>query len=416
MTCINTPKIITFMGVLITLQLSACGGGGGSSDSSGGSTPGTITKSQTSAPSNESSSQQNTFSVANSSASSVTSAGEITPNKPSTSSAPKPSISSSSSSKSSSAKATIDVIAPDMVPDISVVLTEHDVAVFSWTAATDNVGVTTYKIYRNQIQIDQIDAIDLIYVDFNVAPASTYTYSISAGDAVGNWSPIKTVMTKTLPTPSSSESSLSSKGSSSSSKSSSSITNNSGSSSSANALDLTAPSAPSSISQILASATTVDIGWTPATDNIAVTAYKIYRDNILLDTVEADALKYSDKTTAPDTTYAYSVESGDAAGNWSLVRTTTLITTPSAASVGDVTLYWAPPTQRNDGSTIIMAELGGFIIKYKSKADTSYTFIDITDSSTKSHIIHNISTDYDIQIAAYDSDNLYSSFVDILPR
>jgi hypothetical protein len=160
----------------------------------------------------------------------------------------------------------------------------------------------------------------------------------------------------------------------------------------------------------------VDIGWTAATDNVGVTTYRIYRDNVLLGTIGTATLEYSDKTAGPNKLYTYSVESGDAAGNWSLARKTIFITTPPASINGDVTLYWAPPTQREDGSSITNAELGGFLIRYKSLSDTDYTFVDIKDSSAKSSIISNLIGDYVFQIAAYDSNNLYSTFVDLTPK
>jgi hypothetical protein len=110
------------------------------------------------------------------------------------------------------------------------------------------------------------------------------------------------------------------------------------------------------------------------------------------------------------------VESGDAAINWSLTRKTISITTPAANAKGDVTLYWTPPTQREDESNLSSAELGGFLIRYKPKADTAYTFIDIKDGSAKSNIIANLIGDYDFQIAAYDSNYLYSTFTTLSPK
>jgi hypothetical protein len=160
----------------------------------------------------------------------------------------------------------------------------------------------------------------------------------------------------------------------------------------------------------------VDIGWTSATDNVAVTTYSIYRDNILLGSVAMNMLTFTDKTVQANKLYTYSVEAGDAAGNKSLARKSIFVTTPPEVANGDVTLYWAPPTQREDGSSITNAELGGFLIRYKSLTDTDYTFIDIKDSSAKSRIISNLVGDYVFQIAAYDSNNLYSTFVALTPK
>jgi hypothetical protein len=114
--------------------------------------------------------------------------------------------------------------------------------------------------------------------------------------------------------------------------------------------------------------------------------------------------------------YTYSLEAGDAAGNKSLARKSIFVTTPPEVAAGDVTLYWAPPTQREDGTAITGAELGGFLIRYKLKTASDYTLIEINDNSAKSRIITNLTGDYEFQIAAYDSNNLYSTFVALSPK
>ncbi|NOT03029.1 MAG: choice-of-anchor D domain-containing protein [Anaerolineales bacterium] len=61
----------------------------------------------------------------------------------------------------------------------------------TWDASTDNVGVTSYGIYRNGAVIANVQNPDgtapapTTYVDFNV-PAGTYDYTIDAADEVGN--------------------------------------------------------------------------------------------------------------------------------------------------------------------------------------------------------------------------------------
>ncbi len=69
------------------------------------------------------------------------------------------------------------------VPDI-----HGKAVVVSWAAATDNVGVTGYGIYRNGTRIAQVDGTTLTYRDANL-PAGTYTYKVDAVDSAGNRSP-----------------------------------------------------------------------------------------------------------------------------------------------------------------------------------------------------------------------------------
>jgi cellulose 1,4-beta-cellobiosidase len=54
----------------------------------------------------------------------------------------------------------------------------------SWTASTDNVGVTGYRIYRDSVLIDTTAANS--YSDSGLSASTTYTYTVSAYDAAGN--------------------------------------------------------------------------------------------------------------------------------------------------------------------------------------------------------------------------------------
>jgi len=54
----------------------------------------------------------------------------------------------------------------------------------TWTASTDNVGVTGYKVYRNGGQIGT--SATTSYSDGTCSPSTAYTYTVSAYDAAGN--------------------------------------------------------------------------------------------------------------------------------------------------------------------------------------------------------------------------------------
>ena len=56
----------------------------------------------------------------------------------------------------------------------------------AWHAATDNVGVTGYGIYRDGVLIGSVGGSSLAYADTGVAAASTYSYRVDAVDASGN--------------------------------------------------------------------------------------------------------------------------------------------------------------------------------------------------------------------------------------
>ena len=58
----------------------------------------------------------------------------------------------------------------------------------TWTASSDNVGVAGYQITRNGVAFTTVSAATLTYPDTSVAPSTSYTYSITAYDAAGNFS------------------------------------------------------------------------------------------------------------------------------------------------------------------------------------------------------------------------------------
>ena len=55
----------------------------------------------------------------------------------------------------------------------------------SWTASTDNVGVTGYEIFRNGTLVTSVGAVTT-FADTTAAPSTAYTYQVRAFDAAGN--------------------------------------------------------------------------------------------------------------------------------------------------------------------------------------------------------------------------------------
>jgi fibronectin type 3 domain-containing protein len=70
----------------------------------------------------------------------------------------------------------------------------------SWSASTDNVGVTGYIVRRNGIQVATPTTTS--YADAGLSAATTYSYTVAARDAAGNISPYSaSVSVTTLPLP-----------------------------------------------------------------------------------------------------------------------------------------------------------------------------------------------------------------------
>jgi Bacterial Ig domain/Calcineurin-like phosphoesterase len=68
----------------------------------------------------------------------------------------------------------------------------------SWTSATDNVGVTGYKIYRNGTLLDTI-GMTTTYSDNTIAGSGSYLYQVRAVDAAGNESGLSNEVAVTAP-------------------------------------------------------------------------------------------------------------------------------------------------------------------------------------------------------------------------
>ncbi len=97
-----------------------------------------------------------------------------------------------------------------------------------------------------------------------------------------------------------------------------------------NTPDTTPPSAPSGLSASAPAADRVDLTWTAATDDVAVTGYRIFRDGAQV--AATGSTFYVDATVLPGRTYSYSVVAVDAAGNSSAPSDEATVTTPSAAA------------------------------------------------------------------------------------
>jgi Right handed beta helix region len=68
-----------------------------------------------------------------------------------------------------------------------------------WTASTDNVGVAGYQINRNGSVVISVSSASLSYADTGVSASMTYTYSLKAYDAAGNYSTASNSIQVTTP-------------------------------------------------------------------------------------------------------------------------------------------------------------------------------------------------------------------------
>jgi chitodextrinase len=89
----------------------------------------------------------------------------------------------------------IDTTAPSVPTGLTVTGTTSASASLSWTASTDNVGVSNYQIFRNGAIVSS--ATGTTFTDTGLSPATTYSYTVRARDAAGNTSAASTAVSAT---------------------------------------------------------------------------------------------------------------------------------------------------------------------------------------------------------------------------
>ena len=167
----------------------------------------------------------------------------------------------------------------------------------SWTAATDNTAVTGYKVYKDAVLETTLGTI-LSYQVTGLTASTAYNFTVTAIDAAGN----ESLVSNTLA-----------------------ITTNA-------QTDTQAPTAPT-LSSSVQTDTTADLSWTAATDNTAVTGYKVYKDAVL-ETTLGNVLSYQVTGLTAITAYNFTVTALDASGNESVASNILPITTNATSGGG----------------------------------------------------------------------------------
>jgi len=81
-------------------------------------------------------------------------------------------------------RVTADTQAPSIPTNVTATAQTPKMVKVTWTASTDNVGVTGYKVHRNGSQIGTCATTS--YTDTGRTPSTTYSYTVSAYDAASN--------------------------------------------------------------------------------------------------------------------------------------------------------------------------------------------------------------------------------------
>jgi hypothetical protein len=116
------------------------------------------------------------------------------------------------------------------------------------------------------------------------------------------------------------------------------------------------PPTPPVLSATSATASSVSMSWTASTDNVGVAGYDVYRNGVLIASVDASTASLIDSGLAEATAYGYSVRARDAAGNAATSNGVSATTRPApptgltgAKSSKRAKLTWRDNSARESG-------------------------------------------------------------------
>ena len=167
----------------------------------------------------------------------------------------------------------------------------------SWTAPASDGGaaVSGYKLYRGTTAGGETLLKTLgnvtSYTDSAIANGTTYFYVVSATNAVGEGARSNELSARA---------------------------------------DTSAPSTPGAPKLVVAGTSQLALDWSPSTDNVGVTGYRLYRNGALIATVAET--EYLDSGLVAATTYTYSLRAIDAVGNASGASSSLSAKTASVAN------------------------------------------------------------------------------------
>jgi chitodextrinase len=240
----------------------------------------------------------------------------------------------------------------------------------AWSASTDNVGVTGYKVYRNGVNIATPTTTS--YTNTGLTQGTTYQYQVSAIDGAGN----ESVKSNTI---------------------------------SVTTLDVTAPSVPGGLSLQALAHDQVKLTWTASTDTggSGLAGYKIYRGTSTtpIATVASGITTYTNTGLTGSTSYTYTVSAYDLANNESAKSTAASITTPAPP---DTTPPSTPGNLTKTGSTLTSISLS-WLASTDNVGVTGYRIyrdsIQIADQTGTTFTDSNLAygTSYQYTIRAYDA-------------
>ncbi|MGC5030740.1 glycoside hydrolase family 9 protein [Micromonospora sp. DT229] len=257
---------------------------------------------------------------------------------------------------------------------VATAITSRSVTL-TWPASTDTEsGVAEYSVSSREAGSDAImlrtSATNSMTID-SLIPARSYVFSVRARDGAGNWSATSPSLTVTIPA--------------------------------VDEGDTTPPTAPGSLTVSGITTPGATLTWTPSTDNVGVTGYRIYRTSLGAELVATvTGTTYQVTGLNPQTAYYFHVVAIDAAGNASPPSETVTVTTSAPLPTSPCRITWgtndwgtgftANITIANTGTTAINAWTLAFTFPHSGQRvgqSWSATFQQTGTSVTATNLSYN---------------------------
>lgn len=192
---------------------------------------------------------------------------------------------------------TLDTDGPTPPRDVKVAVRGANVAEFTWSPSTDDVGVTAYEVFRAEVRVASVRV--ALAREEGLTPGKEHCWKVTALDAAGNRSAASDPACVTIP-------------------------------------DTTPPTVPAAVTATPVGERLVDLAWGASQDDVGVARYEVQRTGapVLASTTPAAR----EQGLAPARRYCFAVRACDAAGNCSAPSPETCATTP------DLTAPTSPST------------------------------------------------------------------------
>src|SRR5207253_2621553 len=176
-----------------------------------------------------------------------------------------------------SATTQADTQAPSTPANLAATVVSASQIDLTWSAATDNVGVTGYRVYRDGALVASPVGTSVSIT--GLSAGVQYSFTVAAFDAAGNVSAQSSPASATTPAPP----------------------------------HATPRTVPTGLTATAVSSSQIDLSWTASSDNVGVSGYRVYRGGTQIASPSATSFTVTGLSAA--TPYSFTVAAYDAASN-----------------------------------------------------------------------------------------------------